>query len=50
MGRGRWRLRRVADGPTWSYGFDPQTGGAPFGSLNRRDAVLLMSSAADMKD
>ncbi len=39
-------LEHLGDGPTWIYGADDPTGGSPFGGLNRRDAVLLMSRGA----
>lgn len=36
-------LDHLADGPTWLFGSDNPTGGSPFGSIARRDAVLAMS-------
>src|SRR5580704_90812 len=36
----RVALDHLGDGPTWIYGSDEPTGGSPFGSLRRRDAVL----------
>ncbi len=39
-------LEHLADGPTWSYGMPDPTGGSPFGSLSRRQAVLAMSQGA----
>lgn len=37
-------LDHLADGPTWIYGSDNPTGGSPFGSVDRRSAVLAMST------
>ncbi|WP_231386788.1 SDR family oxidoreductase [Nocardia sp. BMG111209] len=37
-------LDHLADGPTWIYGSENPTGGSPFGSLDRRSAVLAMSA------
>ncbi|MCX4091932.1 SDR family NAD(P)-dependent oxidoreductase [Nocardia sp. alder85J] len=37
-------LDHLADGPTWIHGSDNPTGGSPFGSLDRRSAVLAMST------
>jgi len=39
-------LDHLGDGPTWSYGMPEPQGGSPFGSLPRRDAVLLMSQGS----
>jgi uncharacterized protein len=39
-------LEHLADGPTWIFGSDHPTGGSPFGSMSRRDAVLAMSRGA----
>lgn len=39
----REALDHLADGPTWLFGSDNPTGGSPFGSIDRRDAVLAMS-------
>ncbi|WP_405182516.1 SDR family NAD(P)-dependent oxidoreductase [Nocardia sp. NBC_01377] len=37
-------LDHLADGPTWIHGSENLTGGTPFGSLDRRSAVLAMST------
>lgn len=42
----RVALDHLADGPTWIWGSDDPTGGSPFGSLRRRDAVRAMSQGA----
>lgn len=39
----REALDHLADGPTWLFGSENPTGGSPFGSIDRRDAVLAMS-------
>jgi hypothetical protein len=39
-------LDHLADGPTWISGSANPAGGAPFGALSRRDAVLAMSRGA----
>ncbi|MFK0284265.1 SDR family NAD(P)-dependent oxidoreductase [Streptomyces sp. NPDC090499] len=39
-------LAHLADGPTWIHGSPDPTGGSPFGTLSRRDAVLAMSRGA----
>jgi uncharacterized protein len=39
-------LVHLADGPTWICGADDPAGGSPFGTLARRDAVLMMSQLA----
>ena len=39
-------LDHLGDGPTWSYGMPDPTGGSPFGSLPRRQAVELMSQGS----
>ncbi|MFF3574872.1 SDR family NAD(P)-dependent oxidoreductase [Nocardia jiangxiensis] len=37
-------LDHLAEGPTWIHGSDNPVGGSPFGSLDRRSAVLAMST------
>jgi uncharacterized protein len=39
-------IEHLADGPTWSYGMPDPSGGSPFGTLTRRQAVELMSAGA----
>ena len=39
-------LEHLTDGPTWAFGSENPTGGSPFGSMSRRDAVLAMSRGA----
>jgi short-subunit dehydrogenase len=39
-------MDHLADGPTWISGSPDPTGGSPFGSVRRRDAVLAMSRGA----
>ena len=46
----RVALDHLGDGPTWIYGSDEPTGGSPFGSLRRRDAVLAMSQGSSAID
>jgi short-subunit dehydrogenase len=46
----RVALDHLGDGPTWIYGSDQPTGGSPFGSLRRRDAVLAMSQGSSAID
>ena len=46
----RVALDHLADGPTWVWGSDEPTGGSPFGSLSRRDAVLAMSQGSSAID
>jgi uncharacterized protein len=44
----RTALDHLRDGPTWIWGSDDPTGGSPFGSLSRREAVLAMSGGGEM--
>jgi short-subunit dehydrogenase len=39
-------IEHLGDGPTWSYGMPNPAGPSPFGGLDRRTAVELMSAGA----
>lgn len=40
-------LEHLGDGPTWIHGSDNPSGGSPFGALDRRAAVVAMSTPRD---
>jgi short-subunit dehydrogenase len=42
----RQALDHLGDGPTWQYGMPDPTGGSPFGTLPRRQAVELMTAGS----
>jgi short-subunit dehydrogenase len=46
----RTALDHLGDGPTWIWGSDDPTGGPPFESLSRREAVLVMSQGGDRNE
>ena len=46
----RTALDHLGDGPTWIWGSDDPTGGSPFGSLSRREAVLMMSQGGEIDE